>query len=107
MRERVIQLAGRLAAEDNRYADWADRVGVNYGPLDRNVQLDKIYELDAVISHLYGLTREHIEVIFETFHDKWDHRKRLARVLEYYDEWADRSANDETGQSETEVSGRA
>lgn len=107
LRERVIQLAGRLAAEDNRYADWADRVGVNYGPLDRNVQLDKIYELDAVISHLYGLTREHIEVIFETFHDKWDHRKRLARVLEYYDEWADRSANDETGQSETEVSGRA
>ena len=51
---------------------------------------EKIYELDAVVAHLYGLTRENVEVIFETFHDGWDHEERLERVLDYYADWADR-----------------
>jgi hypothetical protein len=90
LRQRVIELSGRLAAVDDRYADWADAVGVEYGPLDEDTKQEKIYELDAVVAHLYGLTREHVEVIFETFHRGWDYEERLAAVLEYYDSWADR-----------------
>jgi len=84
LRERVVELSGRLAAVDERYADWADENDVEVGSLDEEVQQDKIYELDAVVAHLYGLSREHVEVIFETFHVGWDHQERLDRVLDYY-----------------------
>jgi ElaB/YqjD/DUF883 family membrane-anchored ribosome-binding protein len=105
VRERTIQLSGRLAAVDERYADWADEVGVEYGPLDEDEKQEKIYELDAVVSHLYGLTREHVEVIFETFHDNWDHEERLESVLEYYDEWENELDLDHTEEEpEQEVS---
>jgi len=90
LRERVVKLSGRLAAIDERYAEWADAVGVEYGPLDETEKQDKIYELDAVVAHLYGLSREHLEVVFETFHEGWNYEERLTRVLEHYDEWADR-----------------
>ena len=94
LRQRVVELAGRLAAVDDRYADWADAVGVDYGPLTESEKEAKIHELDAVVAHLYGLTREHVEVIFETFHDNWDHEPRLAAVLEWYDEWDERLAEE-------------
>lgn len=90
LRQRVVELSGRLAAVDDRYADWADAVGVDYGPLDEDTKQEKIYELDAVVAHLYGLSRENLEVIFETFHDGWDYEERLERVLDYYADWADR-----------------
>lgn len=90
LRNRVVELSARLAAVDERYADWADAVGVDYGPLDEDTKQEKIYELDAVVAHLYGLSSEHVEVIFETFHDGWDYEERLERVLGYYTDWADR-----------------
>lgn len=90
LRQRAVELSGRLAAVDDRYAEWAHAVGVDYGPLDEGTKQEKIYELDAVVAHLYGLTRDHVEVIFETFHDGWDYEERLERVLDYYADWADR-----------------
>jgi hypothetical protein len=101
VRHRVVQLSGRLAAVDDRYADWADAVSVEYGPLDDDSKQQKIYELDAVVAHLYGLTSEHVEVIFETFHRGWDYEERLAAVLDYYDSWAERLGPDRTQQTET------
>lgn len=90
LRERTIALAGRLAAVDERYAEWAETVGVEYGPLDEETKREHICELDAVVAHLYGLTREHVAVIFETFHENWDPEERLERVLDHYERWADR-----------------
>lgn len=90
LRQRVIQISGQLAAVDDRYGEWAEAVGVQCGALEEDVELEKIYELDAVVAHLYGLAREHVEVIFETFHDGWDYGERLERVLDYYADWADR-----------------
>jgi len=101
LRQRVVELSGRLAAVDDRYAEWADAVGVEYGPLGEDTKQQMIYELDAVVAHLYGLTREHVEVIFETFHDGWDYEERLAAVLEHYDSWADRLGPEHTHQTET------
>ena len=105
LRQRVVDLAGRLAAVDDRYADWADAVGVDYGPLDEEAKQEHIYELDAVVAHLYGLTREHVEVIFETFHDGWDYEERLERVLDYYASWADRLDLDHTDREAVQEAG--
>jgi hypothetical protein len=49
-----------------------------------------IFELDAVVAHLYGLTEAHLVHIFETFHEGWDYRPRLEAVLRHYHEWARR-----------------
>jgi hypothetical protein len=99
LRQRVVELAGHLAAVDDRYADWADAVGVDYGPLPESEKQAKIHELDAVVAHLYGLTREHVEVIFETFHANWNHEPRLDAVLDHYDEWAEKLAASVDGTS--------
>ncbi len=95
LRQRVVELSGRLAAVDDRYKDWADEVGVDYGPLNNDKKQENIYEIDAVVAHLYGLNRESLEVIFETFHDNWDHEARMNAVLEYYDDWAGRLESEE------------
>lgn len=96
LRKRTIQLAGRLAAVDDRYADWSNTVGVEHGPLDENEKTENIHELDAVVAHLYGLSREHVKVIFETFHEGWDYEERLNNVLHHYDDWAERLDLDHT-----------
>lgn len=105
LRDRVVELSGRLAAIDDRYADWANRVGVEYGSLNEEEKQDKIYELDAVVAHLYGLSREHVEVIFETFHDGWDYEERLDRVLDYYASWADKLDLDHANRKEEQRAG--
>lgn len=105
LRERVVELAGRLAAVDEHYEDWANTVGVEYGPLDEETKQKKIYELDAVVAHLYGLTRDNLELIFETFHDGWDYQERLERVLDYYASWADRLDLDHTDREEEQAAG--
>jgi hypothetical protein len=96
LRQRVEELSARIAAVDDQFEDWANTMNVDYGPLDDEIKREKIYELDAVVAHLYGLTRDHVEVIFETFHDGWDYEERLERVLDYYVDWADRLDLDHT-----------
>ena len=85
--QRVVQLSGRLACPDNRFADWAKAVGVDFGPLDPGDKQDKIHELDAVVAHLYGLSEPHVVHIFETFHEGWDYQPRLTEVLRHYQAW--------------------
>jgi hypothetical protein len=97
--QRVVQLAGRLAAIDQRLADWAKAVGVECGPLDGSTWIDMICELDAVVAHLYGLEEKHLRHIFETFHEGWepgtqanhptlgDFNSRLERTLEHFRRW--------------------
>lgn len=94
VKQRIVQLSGRLAAVDERYSEWANRVGVEYGELPEEAKQEKIYELDAVVAHLYGLEREHVKVIFETFHDNWDYEERLNKVLKYYDAWSEELEKD-------------
>jgi hypothetical protein len=88
-RERVIKIAGRLAAVDDRYTSWAAEGGVPVGSVtDEATKGDLIAELDAVVAHLYGLSRSDVEHIFATFHRGWDYRPRLAAALAHYDRWA-------------------
>lgn len=86
--QRVVELAGRLAAVDERYAEWADAVGVEYGPLDPDEKDAMIFELDAVVAHLYGLSEDQLTHIFETFHEGWDYKPRLNAVMTHYRRWS-------------------
>lgn len=89
---RVVELAGRLAAPDNRFAEWAEKVGVTCGPLEPDEKEDHIDELDAVVAHLYGLSEAHVIHIFETFHEGWDHEERLRGTLKHFRAWKDQGA---------------
>lgn len=87
---RIVNIAGRLAAVDERYATWAAEVGVEVGTANAEpTKAELITELDALVSLLYGLTPEQVEHVFATFHRGWDYAARLERVLAYYEQWKD------------------
>ena len=86
--QRIVELSGRLASSSDKFKDWAKLVKVECGPLDVDVKVDKIYELDAIVSLLYGLKENDIVHIFETFHEGWDYEERLKSVLSYYKKWS-------------------
>ena len=83
-RQRVVALAGRLAASEKRFAIWAKAIGVECGTLQDGEKQDMIAELDAVVGHLYGLAEKQLVHIFETFHEGWDYKPRLDAVLRYF-----------------------
>ena len=85
--ERVTDIAGRLAAVDARYSEWADAVGVPVGSVTPEEKGRLLAELDALVGLLYGLTEDQIEHVFATFHRGWNYEARLNLVLEQYREW--------------------
>ncbi len=82
--QRIVEIAGRLACPDQRFAEWAEAVGVNWGPLATDEKEDLVHELDAVVAHSYGLTEHQLVHIFETFHEGWDYHDRLDGVLKHF-----------------------
>lgn len=84
LRRRVEELAGRLAAVDDRYQEWAEAVGVPVGGVAPDEQEDNMAELDAAAALLYGLTEDELSHIFATFHEGWNYQDRLDRVLGHY-----------------------
>ncbi|MFG6491272.1 Eco57I restriction-modification methylase domain-containing protein [Microbacterium sp. P03] len=89
---RVVKIAGRLAAVDERYREWAKEVGVEVGTAnDEPTKSDLIAELDALVSLLYGLSEDQVEHIFATFHRGWDYQPRLDAVLAHYAAWKDQA----------------
>jgi hypothetical protein len=85
IRRRVELIAGGLAAVDERYATWAEAVGVPVGSVRKASEKDNLVaELDAAVAHLYELDEGDLVHIFETFHVGWDYSARLAAVLEHF-----------------------
>lgn len=85
VRDRVVEIAGRLAAVDEPYAEWAAEVGVPVGSVtDEVTKQDLICELDACVAHLYGLDESDLAVIYETFHEGADYSERYAAVLDHF-----------------------
>lgn len=90
IRDRVVVIAGRLAAKDSRYAGWADEVGVSVGSVTSPEENDSLLsELDALVALLYGLTEELLERLFGSFHRGWNYSSRLAAVIAHHRRWAD------------------
>lgn len=87
--DRVAEISGRLAAVDERFADWAAEVGVEVGTAnDPDIKQDLIHELDACVAHLYDLDEDDLAVVYETFHAKTDYSERHAAVLAHFRRWA-------------------
>jgi hypothetical protein len=88
-RQRLSEVAGRLAALDGRYSTWAAEVAVPVGSVtDEADKDDLIAEADALVAHLYEIDRSDVEHIFATFHRGWNYQPRLTAVLAHYDRWA-------------------
>ena len=84
--QRIINISGRLAAVDDRFRDWAGAVGVPVGSAtDDNTRNSLIHELDACVARLYGLDRDDISVIYDSFHKNADHSNRKAAVLHHFE----------------------
>ena len=49
-----------------------------------------IFELDAVVAHLYGLSKDQLIHVYETFHQGWDYESRLDATLLHYKDWANK-----------------
>jgi hypothetical protein len=88
---RIVELAGRLAAVDDRYEDWAAEVGVPIcsamTPAEKDGQLA---ELDALVSLLYGLGEDQVGHVFATFHRGWNYEPRLDAAMKHYRDWKGR-----------------
>jgi hypothetical protein len=91
--QRVVELAGRLACPDERFATWANAVGVEVGPLRDVEKDDMIHELDAVVADLYGLSERQLRHLFETFHEGWDCQQQLDATLKHYRTWTKKKAH--------------
>ncbi len=83
---RLVENSGRLAATDARFESWAKNVKVKVGSVRTASEKDElIAENDALVAHMYGLTRLQVEHVFKTFHRGWDYAPRLTKVLSFYD----------------------
>jgi hypothetical protein len=79
----VVETAGRLAAVDERFSDWAAAVGVPVGSVEADEHPELLARLDAAVALLYQLSEGDLRVIFETFHEGWNYHDRLARTLRH------------------------
>ncbi len=99
---RVVEIAGTLAAVDDRFADWAAEVGVPVGTAtDTNPDYKKelIEELDACVALLYGLDEDDLACLYETFHEGKNYSERHKAVLAHYRKLAASSAPDRSTES--------
>jgi hypothetical protein len=91
LRDRVVEISGRLAAVDSRFRVWAKKVGVTVGTVQTETEREElIAELDALAFILYGLDEGQVVKVFETFQRGWDYQKRLTQTLAQYHSWQKR-----------------
>ena len=82
---RVAEITGRLAAVDDRFAEWAAAAGVPVGSAnDEPTRSELIYELDACVARLYDLDETDLEVIYTTFRHGTDYSARHQAVLAHF-----------------------
>ena len=85
VRDRVVEIAGRLAAVDERFEEWAAEVGVPVGSVtDDDTRQDLLAELDACVGYLYGLDEDDLRVIYDTFSRTVDYSEHLGAVLTHF-----------------------
>jgi len=88
LRKEVVEIAGRLAAVDERFSEWAAAVGVPVGSVSSEERDELIARLDAAVALLYGLDEDDLLIVYSTFHEGWNFEPRLSAVLDHYRELA-------------------
>lgn len=81
---RIAELAARLSCVEERYAEFAREVGVDYGPLPPDERSDMEAEIDALVAHAYGLSENDLYVIFRDFTERAVPPAYRQRVIEHY-----------------------
>lgn len=82
--DRIIEIAGRLSARDDRFESWATQVGVPVRSIDENEQADLVAELDAQVAILYGLDLDDLRLLFGTFADSRQWGSRRDAVIKHF-----------------------
>ena len=77
VRDRVTEIAGRLAAADDRFDVWTKQIGAEAGTVGDGEREDMLVELDACVALLYGLDTDDVTVLYDTFGllDQWNDRR--------------------------------
>jgi len=87
LNEEIIKISARLSAIDARYREFASALGVEYGPLTMKERVELTAKLNALVAKHYGLNREQLEVILQSF-DGFEEDKDLVNMKEV--KWDDK-----------------
>ena len=83
--KRLIMRSGELAAVDTRFVNWAEKVGVKVGLHDGEPERQKvIFEINAIVAHLFGLDSVELQYIYENFHKNWENDSEKKITLEIF-----------------------
>lgn len=87
--DRIVYVAGSLAAFDDRYTSWAQEAEVPVASIKDNQSLRNAEaEIDALVAIAFGLDLEDVKVVMETFQVGWDFQEHLRLVLGYFEKWS-------------------
>jgi hypothetical protein len=85
---KLISNTAQLAATDSRYKNWAESCGlVTIPQLNLETREELIIENDALVAHLYSLSRKQVMTVFKTFHNNWNYTDQLDKTFDYFDKW--------------------
>ena len=65
--KQIVEASARLSSVDDRFKEFASALGVECGPLSMKEHVELIARLNALVAKHYGLSREHLEVILQSF----------------------------------------
>lgn len=85
LRRRVEIASASLASTDDRFARWANAVGVPVASVETEAEkAELLAELDAAVGLLYGLDMDDLDHIYDTFHEGADYSDHRDRVAEHW-----------------------
>ncbi|MEU9889116.1 N-6 DNA methylase [Sphaerisporangium sp. NPDC051011] len=80
----IVALSARLTCRAVEFDELAEVLGVECEPLPKDVEYDLRAELDARVAHLYGLSKDHLELILADFRQSADAEGSPVRPNEEY-----------------------
>ena len=86
--KQILTLVASLIDLDGKNIEWVESLEVKFKKIESEEQkFDTLSELDALVCMCYGLDKNDVVHIFETFHKTWDYKKYLGKTLEFYEKW--------------------
>jgi hypothetical protein len=77
----IIQISVRLSCTDDRFKEFASAFGVECDPLSMKERIELTAKLNALVAKHYGLNREQLEVILQSF-EGFEEDKELVNMKE-------------------------
>jgi hypothetical protein len=77
----ITKISARLSSVDDRFKEFATTLGVECGPLSMKERIELTAKLNALVAKHYGLRREQLEVILQSF-EGFEEDKELVNMKE-------------------------